>query len=156
VRALLVAALLAATAHAEPPAPTGGELLRKYAGSDDTDALLREPAIRSELAPLLGSELEHFERNLFVRGSVDVVSGSLSLSGNAPHGGTEEEAVLCVATYGGAVSAAILSGGAITVYSRTPDYGAQTRCIKDWITQANSGHRDRFERPANVRLAAPR
>jgi hypothetical protein len=148
-----VVALGIAVAHAQQRA--GEDLLLRFAGSDDTDALLREPSVRAELQALLGGELEHFLHNLNVRGSVDVVAGDLALDGNAPHGGTEEEAVLCIAIYDRSVRAAILSKGIITVYSRRPSYDAQTRCIKDWITQANSKHVDRMTQPANVRMAPP-
>jgi hypothetical protein len=47
-----------------------------------------------------------------------------------------------------------LSGGAITVYARAGGYDEVSRCIKDWITKANSRHRDRLAQPGNVRLAA--
>ena len=51
----------------------------------------------------------------------------------------------------GAVNAAILSAGAIAVFTRIGDYASLPLCIKDWVTQVNSGHRDRFTRPPNVR-----
>jgi hypothetical protein len=54
--------------------------------------------------------------------------------------------------YNSTVSAAIFSIGSITVYSEHPDYNSQGLCIKDWITQVNSGHRDRLAVPANVRI----
>ena len=150
----LVGMLLAGASGAEtPPAVDGAALKRAYVGSPDTDALLREPALRAELVSLLGESLAHFEHNLNVRGEVDLIGGQLSLVGNAPHGGSQEEAVLCIAVYDGAVNAAILSAGSITVYTRVRDYAALPLCIKDWVTQVNSGHRDRFERPANVHRA---
>jgi hypothetical protein len=154
--ALGVGLLAAVVLVGAEPQRGGEDLLRRFAGSDDTDALLREPGVRAELAALLGDELEHFLHNLNVRGSVDVISGDLSLDGNAPHGGTEEEAVLCISIYDRSVRAAMLSKGVITIYSRRPGYDAQTLCIKDWITQANSKHVDRFTQPANVRLSPPR
>lgn len=139
------------------PAPAadvagGKSLLQKYAGSYDTDALLSEPVVRNSLERLLGSEMKHLTRNLNVHGPVDLVSGSLSLSGNAAHGGGSEEAVLCVSTYNSTVSAAIFSRSTIAVFSEHPDYNSQDLCIKDWITLVNSGHRDRLEAPANVRI----
>lgn len=150
------ACLFSAVLSADGPTmATGKDLQRQYVGSYDTDALLREPLVSDELQRLLGAELPHFLANLNVRGSVDLVSGALSLSGNAVHYGGEEEAVLCVAAYDGAVSAAILSGGAISIYSSAPDYQSQNLCIKDWITQVNSGHRDRFAPPSNVKLVVP-
>jgi len=156
---LLLATLLVVSALADDLAPgSNGDTsrLQKYIGSYDTDALLEEPAIRTVLEQLLGAELGHFRSNLDVRGSVDLISGSLSLIGNAVHGGGLEEAVLCVAMYDGSISAAIFSEGFITIYSQRKDYDAQSLCIKDWITQVNSGHRDRFVAPANVRFAPTR
>lgn len=131
-------------------------MLAKWAGSYDTDAFLREPAVRTELKKLLGPELEHLERNLNVKGAVDLSGSTLSVNGNAPHMGTEEEAVVCFTPINNTVEAAILSRGTITVFARAEKYEYTTLCIKDWITQANSGHVDRMKQPANVRVAKPR
>jgi hypothetical protein len=96
----------------------GRQLLSQFAGDDDTDALLRHRDVRPQLVRLLGNELAHLENNLFVRGSVDVISGVLSVQGNAAHMGTEEEAVVCISTYDLQVSAAILSERKIAIFSR--------------------------------------
>jgi hypothetical protein len=128
--------------------------LQEFAGSDDTDAFLQHSRIRPQLEQLLGSELAHLEENLNVRGSVDVVGGWLSVDGNAPHQGTEEEAVVCVSPYNLQVAAAIFSNGIITAYVRGGTYDNLPRCVKDWITLANSAHKDRLEQPRNVRMAA--
>ena len=152
--ALLAVMTLLKVGSAQTPAPTqGAELMREFANSDDTDAFLRHARIRPQLQQLLGAELPHLEINLDVRGSVDVISGWLSVIGNAPHQGTEEEAVVCVSAYNLEVTAAILSDGIITAYARGATYDNLPRCITDWITQANSGHKDRFEQPQNVRMA---
>jgi hypothetical protein len=151
--ALAGALLLGASAADAPPKIDGQALERKYAGSADTDAFLREPGVRAELASLLGGSLAHLEHNLNVRGEVDLVGGQLQLVGNAPHAGGEEEAVVCVAVHDGALNAGIFSAGAITIFTRGTDYASLPLCIKDWVTQVNSGHRDRFTRPANVHRA---
>lgn len=127
-------------------------MITKYAGSYDTDAFLKEPAIRKELQKLLGSELEHLMLNLNVRGAVDLSGQTLSVNGNAPHQGTEEEAIVCVTAGNMAVEAAILSKETVTVFTRTEKYEYASICIKDWITLANSRHADRFAQPANVRM----
>jgi len=151
---LVLVSILSSSALAQNRAPTPGEeLLKKYANSDDTDALLREPKVRAQLEQLLGGELPHLERNLDVRGSVDVISGALSIEGNAPHQGTEEEGVVCITSYKLEVSAAIYSNGTVTAYARDGMYENLPRCITDWITQVNSGHRDRLTQPENVRMA---
>ncbi|MDP1767505.1 MAG: hypothetical protein Q8L74_01740 [Nitrospirota bacterium] len=129
--------------------------IAKWAGSDDTDAFLRQPAVRAELQKLLGPELKHLLHNLNVRGSVELIGWTLTVSGNAPHQGTEEEAIMCVVPGTSMVEAAILSAGTVTVYTRAEQYEYTNRCIKDWITLANSGHADRMQQPANVRVVPP-
>jgi hypothetical protein len=152
------AALLFGAAQAQGPATRvqGEALLREFAGSDDTDALLRHPQVRPQLQRLLGSEMDHLMDNINVRGSVDVISGWLSVSGNAPHMGTEEEGVVCISVYNVAIAAAILSKETVTVYSPGGSYDSLPICIKDWITQARSQHMDRMTQPANVRMAPQR
>ena len=131
-------------------------LVERYAGTYVWDRMLREPPVRRELVQLLGSELAHLEQNLFVAGSVDLIGDHLAISGNAAHRGGEEEAIVCIAEKPVAVHAAILTGGRIKVYSRAKGYDGLPICIMDWITQANSEHRDRFQKPANVDLMPPR
>ena len=75
------------------------------------------------------------------------------INGNAPHQGTEEEAVVCVSTYNLDATAAIYSKGIVTAYSRDKTYENLPRCIKDWITLVNSQHSDRVQQPKNVRMA---
>ncbi len=128
-------------------------LTAKYAGSLDADALLREPAVREQLKTLLGAQLPQLERNLGVRGQIDLIGGALSVSGNAPHKGGQEEAVVCVSPFGPKVQAAIHSNGRITAFAAASNYDALFRCIKDWVTQVNSGHRDRLRKPKNVQIA---
>jgi hypothetical protein len=154
---LLLAPALSSGVLAQNPDPaTGRALLREFAGSDDTDAFLRHPKVGPELQRLLGAELPHLMLNINVRGSVDVIGGDLSVAGNAPHMGTEEEGVVCVSFYNVRVTAAIFSKGSFTAYSNEGTYDGLPRCIKDWITQAKSAHIDRFEQPPNVRVVAPK
>ena len=140
--------VLAAQAQNAPP-------LRKYAGSPDYPALLNEPAVKAKLQAVVGKAMPTLRRNINVTAEVEWISGSLAVRGNAPHGGGEEEGVICVAEYDGSVQAAILSKGRITVYAKDNKYDNLTICIKDWITQANSGHRDRFAQPKNVVFGKP-
>ena len=101
--------------------------------------------------------MDHLLRNLNVRGAVDLSGETLSVNGNAPHQGTEEEAIVCVTVLPlkTIVEAAIFSKGAVTVFTRAEKYEYSSICIKDWITLANSGHADRFVQPANVRVVKP-
>ena len=95
--------------------------------------------------------------NLNVRGGVDLSGETLSVNGNAPHQGTEEEAIVCVTVLPlkTIVEAAILSKGAVTVFAQEEKYENASICIKDWITLVNSSHADRFQQPANVRVTSP-
>ena len=152
----LLAALIVATTPAcgvaqDDPRP-GDELIDQWAGSYDVDAFFALPEIRSELEALLGDELELLFHNLDVKGDIDLVRGALSVAGNAPHGGTEEEAVVCVVPGTLAVHAAILSARQITVYTRGAGYDALPLCIKDWITLVSAGYVDRFEQPSYVKV----
>ena len=58
-------------------------MLTEYAGCDDTDAQLKEPAVRVELPKLLGAEMNHLVRSMIVKASVDLI-GDMLVSGNAP------------------------------------------------------------------------
>jgi hypothetical protein len=143
-------------ADAQPSDSAAKALMAKYANSYDTDALLREPAVHSQLQKLLGPQIAMLRHNLFVKGAVDVIGGALQVEGNAPHGGTEEEAVVCVSPMGPIVQAAIYSKGKFTVYAADGTYENLMRCIKDWITQVNSQHIDRLRQPENVLVVKPR
>ena len=129
-------------------------LLAKYTaspGRDDSDGLLKEPAVSAELKRVVGNQLPKLMQNTNVRGAIAYDGGSLVVSGNAPHKGGEEEGVICVNPYSpGLVEAAIFSRGKITVFATAEKYEYLSLCVKDWITQVNSGHRDRMTQPKNV------
>jgi hypothetical protein len=129
-------------------------LLAKYTaspGRDDSDGLLKEPAVSAELKRVVGNQLPKLIQNTNVRGAIAYDGGSLVVSGNAPHKGGEEEGVICVNPYSpGLVEAAIFSRGKITVFATAEKYEYLSLCVKDWITQVNSGHRDRMTQPKNV------
>lgn len=129
-------------------------LLAKYTaspGREDSDGLLKEPSVSAELKRVAGNQLPKLMQNINVRGTIAYDGGSLVINGNAPHKGGEEEGVICVNPYSpGLVEAAILSRGKITVFATAEKYEYLSICVKDWITQANSGHRDRMTQPKNV------
>ena len=135
----------------DDPRP-GDEFVDQWVGSYDVDAFFALPAVRGELEALLGDQLGLLFFNLDVKGDIDMVRGALSVAGNAPHGGTEEEAVVCVLPGTLEVHAAMLSAGQINVYTRAAGYDALPLCIKDWITLVSAGYADRFEQRSNVKL----
>lgn len=158
-------AVLAAAAVAGCPGPVPAEetsgttetaLVGRYVGGWDVEGLLSEPAIAAELEALTGNALAELERNLDVNAGVEYYGSALAVSGNAPHRGGEEEAIVCIQpTAPPKVHAGIHSRGRITVYTREARYEFLPTCVKDWITQVNSGHADRMRAPANVHLVRP-
>ncbi len=130
-------------------------LIAKYTASaawEDSEGLLKEPAVHAELQRLVGNQLSKLMQNINVRGSVAFDGGGFIISGNAPHKGTEEEGVVCVNPFGPVVEAGIFSRGKVTVFAAAEKYEYLTVCVKDWITQVNSGHRDRMTQPKNVQV----
>ena len=116
---LLLTILMSGRALAQTPDSNArSQLLREYAGSDNWYALLKNPKVWPQLQRLLGKDLPHLQENLSVSGAVDVVGGDLSVSGNAPHQGTVEEAVVCVNSYNLEVNAAVFSKGTPAEYCR--------------------------------------
>jgi len=152
-----VVAVFGSAGTAQGDQATQRAMIAKWAGSYNTEGFLKEPIVRAELQKLLGKELDHLMHNLDVRGGVDLSGETLSVNGNAPHQGTEEEAIVCVTVLplNTIVEAAILSKDAAMVYTRAEKYENASICIKDWITLVNSGHADRFVQPANVRVVKP-
>lgn len=152
-----VVACLTMNATAQADEASQRAMLANWAGSYNTQGFLNEMTVRPALQKLLGAELDHLFHNLNVRAAVDLSGETLSVNGNAPHQGTEEEAIVCVTVLPlkTVVEAAILSKGAITIYSHEKQYENASVCIKDWITLANSHHMDRIKQPANVRVVEP-
>jgi len=148
---LVILALVAGTAQSQDKAPA----LRRYVGSPDYTALLKEPTVKANLTAVAGKQLPALMRNLAVSGDVDRVGGALMVAGIAPHKGGEEEAVICVAEYDGKVEAALFSKSRVTVFAKDKNYEFLMLCVKDWITQVNSGHRDRIKQPGNVQFGNP-
>lgn len=166
---MLAAALALGLAVGLAPeaAPTGADtplpedeariLLQRYVASWDLDALLAEPLVARELQALPAEAREQLLHNLSVRGTIDVYGGALSIMGNAPHRGGEDEALLCIEVLGGAVRlhAAILSGGRVTVHTRGERYDYLPICVRDWVAVVSTGHHYRFRPPANLEMVRP-
>lgn len=159
-RPVLGAAVITATgalltahgAAAQGQVPARPALFQKYVGSPDYPALLKEPAVQKSLQQVVGKHVPALVRNLNVAGDMEFFGGAIVIAGNAPHRGGEEEAVICVEPRSGTVQAGLFSRGRITVFAKEPRYDYLTLCVKDWITQVNSGHRDRMTQPKNVQF----
>jgi hypothetical protein len=148
--AFCAGALMAAAVSAQGKAADGKALVAKYAGNPDYPALFKEPAVQPLLQKIVGAQMKQLMFHLNVAGDIELIGGALAVSGNAPHRGGIDEAIVCIAPFGPVVEAAIASSGKITVYSKDGNYEYLMRCVKDWITQYNSQHRDRIKQPKNV------
>ena len=135
--------------------------LLHYAGSsrgDITTTLEDDPAVRARLERVPASVRAHLKRNLDVRGPVDLVACHLVLSGNAAHMGGEENAILDVNLYSGAVTAALLSHGRIIIYlDQDPTAGstydaAVPVAVRWWAAMAANGFSAAAKPPPNARL----
>ena len=65
------AALAVSGASAQGSGAPTRPLLKKYIGNPDTDALLKEPAVRAPLEAMLGKHLPTLIRNLNIKGEVN-------------------------------------------------------------------------------------
>lgn len=142
--------LIATTAFAQGKGPDPKALVAKYAGNPDYPALFKEPAVQAQMQKIVGAQMKQLMHHLNVAGDIELVGGALTVSGNAPHSGGIDEAIVCISPFGPMVEAAIASNGKVTVYSKDGNYEYLMRCVKDWITQYNSKHRDRMQQPKNV------
>lgn len=117
--------------------------LIRYAGSDRSSGgilLDQDPAVQAFVMRLPAKERAHLERNLDVRGPVDLISCHLVLSGNAIHQGRVEDAILDVSLYSGWITAAIHSGGHVHIYlDHDPAFGggydvAVPQAVRNWAS----------------------
>ncbi|HET7563297.1 MAG TPA: hypothetical protein VFJ87_13045 [Rhodanobacteraceae bacterium] len=139
--------------------------LQSYAGKYSANAdLLATPELATLLQRLPGDEATHLRRNLDVSGPVKLLNCHLVVSGNAPHMGTEQDAMLDVDLTSGTVMAAIHGGGRIDIYvladhSTTPRWDALPRGLREWAVRADMGFPQQpprsLARPGSVRLHAP-
>ena len=166
--ALVLLALAALPCSAS--AACSGKLaaLQSYAGKYLANAkLLDAPALAAILARLPEDERLHLKRNLDVSGAIKLADCDLAVSGNAPHMGTEQDAMLDVDIASGTVTAAIHGGGRIDIYvigdpaASMPDasWSALPRAVREWAVKADMGFPSQPPRslaqPRSVRLHAP-
>lgn len=167
-RGVLATLLLSLAAIAfNASAACGGKLaeLQSFAGKYPAHAnLLDAPALDAILARLPGSEALHLKRNLDVSGPAELSGCHLVLSGNAPHMGTEQDAMLDVDLVSGTVIAAIHGGGRTDIYvladhPPTPRWDALPRKLREWAERADMGFPQQqpasLAMPGSVHLHAP-
>lgn len=119
-------------AQSKLPAKDHQRLL-SYINTYGSTKLLQDPIVRPQLVRLMGAQLQHLEINLNVAGSVGVDSDVLTVSGNAPHQGLEENGFLGVNLYNGDAYACLLTKGKIEVYSKEAKYDYLPYPVRMWI-----------------------
>jgi hypothetical protein len=129
--------------------------LHKFIGTYQTDDFLNDQAISSRLKRLVGKDLALIRKNLSVRGSIDLTSCNLVVSGNAPHGGLDENAIVSFDLTTGEVCAGIRSessNGEIAIYSGSKNFSTLPFAIKLWIYYINGAlSQSRAGVPVNFR-----
>ncbi|MGH8190904.1 MAG: hypothetical protein ACREP2_05605 [Rhodanobacteraceae bacterium] len=144
IAALLVLVVLPFTASAA----CGGKDadLQSFAGKYLADHnLLAAPAIASRLQRLSSTQRLNLKRSLDVSGPIRLDACHLVVSGNAPHMGTEQDAMLDVDLASGDVIAAIHAGGRIDIYflgdvaADAARWDALPMAMREWAVKADMG-----------------
>lgn len=130
----------------------GFDHLKKYVGEYSSEKVLMDKKVNPILKKMMGKEYKHLINNLSVTGPVDLIAGSIVISGNAPHSGGYDMGILDINLYTGKIHAAIYLAGIITIFSSedTKKYEYLPISIKDWIAVVNRSLKDRSEKPQNV------
>ena len=135
--------------------------LKKYAGEYSSNEILNDKKLKPIILKMMGVEYDHLVSNLSVGGPVDLISGDIVISGNAPHQGGEEMAILDINLYTGIIRAAIYSNNKIIVYSDKQKYDEFIDknkydqlpvSILEWISLVNNQSRQSAGRPKNVTI----
>jgi hypothetical protein len=135
------------------------EYLKKYAGEYANKEVLGDSKINPILRNMMGNEYDHLISNLDVTGPLDLINGSVVISGNARHRGGEEMAIIDITLYTGIIRAAIASHGKIIIYSDKmkydkyidkDNYAQLPSSILNFITSCNSNRMNIMKKPNNV------
>ena len=138
--------------------------LETYAGRDDN--FFDEPLVVDALARLPLELRTHLRRNLSVAGSPQLEGCHLVLTGNAPHMGTEQDAMLDFDLATGTILAVIHDNVRIDVYliaaaasdASPPTWSSLPQGMQAWIVKADMGFAEQtptdLVMPASVRFHA--
>lgn len=99
------------------------EHLAPTIGTYRLDEVLSDPYVDATLAAMLSAEARAvLTENLQVAGPIDFIGGFLVLSGNRPHYGTEETAVVWISIYDGTTYVILQRYGKFTLYAKTAEF----------------------------------
>jgi hypothetical protein len=140
--------------------------MQSYAGKSIYATHFLDTPLVSERLQRLPEKLHlHLKRNLDVSGPLKRVDCHLVVTGNAPHMGTEQDAMLDVDLDSGTTIAAIHGGGRIDIYVladpvvAAPRWDTLPRNLREWAVRADMGFPQQpptnLAQPSSVRLHAP-
>lgn len=125
IAAIAMTACLGAGAAAEELDWKQGRLghLAHAIGTYRYDEVLADPEVMDALATLMPAEARAaMVQNLQVVGPIDFIAGHLVLSGNRPHHGDEDTAMVWIKVFDGTVRVILRQGGKATLYAREEQY----------------------------------
>ena len=141
-----------AVAHAEDLDLKKGKLanLAPTIGTYRYDEVLGDARVRQAVEALVPkAELASLKNNLGVHGPIDFIHGYLVLSGNAPHGGGEENASVWININQGKVYVALLRQGKWTLYANETQFGYLPLELRNTVADRSMGGPQ--QPPADVR-----
>ena len=130
--------------------PQQKQHLTSYVNSEDSSKLLADPAVKVQLAHLMGPQLHHLITNLDVHGPIGVQDGMLILTGNAPHMGMAENGFLGVKLYNGEVVACLFTHGRVEVFTKQPKFDYLAQAVHEWAVWILASAQLRGRQPANI------
>jgi len=148
----LVLLAMSTTATANPACHGKLAFLQAYAGSYESQELLSEPDVTRHLENLPVTVLKHLRKNLNVSGPVDLVSCHLVVTGNAVSGGGNEDAIIDIDLFSGAVVAGLHASIRTDVYAADPDYRHLPIAVRDWLAVVADRFLNRVHPPLRMRL----
>lgn len=149
--AVLAGTIAAAVAQAQDVDWKKGKLanLAPTIGTYRYAEVLGDPAVKQSIEELLPNAARAtLEKNLETSAPIDFVDGYLVLSGNAPHGGGEESALLWIKIYDGKIHVALQQDRKWTLYANEAKFEYLPRQLRMTIADRSMGGPSQ---PADVR-----
>ena len=107
--------------------------LAEYIGTYNYEAVLGDDEVSEKLTSMLGNDLERLQRNLTVHGVIGFNGSCLTLTGNAPRRGFDENAYLNVCLSRGSVDVVLTGDGVIQIYSEKSQFRHLDWILRSWV-----------------------
>jgi hypothetical protein len=110
----------------------------------------KDESIKKGIEDLARDQIVDLYRNLSTSGPIDMISGDLVFSGNAPHKGGEEMGIIVIELYNGNIHAAIYSNSTTYIFSDKKKFKYLPVALKKWIYLVNSDYYKNKKAPPNI------